>query len=191
MAKDGISIEIDKASRANLERQFSLLGTTIDKASPKAIFKVLMKIRSYAMLRLTGMGHVVTSRLKNSIYVEMGDPRINTELPKTYTDESEPPKSYNAELKTVRLKENEGAVGTNVSYAAGIEFGFAPHVIRAKDAKVLGTPKTGFFGKQVNHPGFAGDSYLYWALKNVDVTSITGEDLREVVNNVANSKFRI
>jgi hypothetical protein len=158
MAKNGISIEIDKASLANLERQFSLLGTTIDKASPKAIFKVLMKIRSYAMLRLTGRGHVVTSRLKNSIYVETGDPRINTELPKTYTDESEPPKSYNAELKTVRLKENEGAVGTNVEYGGKIEF---------------------------------MDSYLYWALKNVDVTSITGEDLREVVNNVANSKFRI
>jgi len=175
MAKDGISIEIDKASLANLERQFSLLGTTIDKASPKAIFKVLMKIKTEAQLRLTGRGHIITSRLKNSIYVKMPGLDNAPGNSKSYTDEKG--KSYTSELRTVQLKEGEGAVGTNVSYAAGIEFGFAHHVIRAKDAKVLGTPKTGFFGKQVNHPGFAGDSYLYWALKNVDVTKSVRDDM--------------
>jgi len=87
-------------------------------------------------------------------------------------------KSYNADLRTVNLKEGEGAVGTNVEYAAAVELGSRPHTIVAKNFKSLGTKKAGFFGKKVNHPGYAGDSYLYRALKNVDVTKSVAEDMR-------------
>ena len=172
---NGVQIEVDKASLNNLEKQFRALATTIDKASPKAIFKVLMKIKTEAQLYLKGRGHIVTSRLRNSIYVQMPGHDDAPQNNKSYTADG---KSYSSELKTVKLKENEGAVGTNVEYAAGIEFGFKPHKIRAKNSKVLGTPKTGFFGKEVNHPGYAGDSYLYRALKNVDVTKSVAEDIK-------------
>lgn len=178
MSKNGVNIEIDQASLNNLNKQFAALGTTIKDASPKAIFKVLMKIKTEAQLYLTGRGHVVTSRLKNSIYVKMPGFDNVPNNSKSYTADG---KSYDSDLKTVVVKDNEGAVGTNVEYAAGIEFGFKPHTIVAKNAKVLGTPKTGFFGKKVNHPGYAGDSYLYRALKNVDVTKTVAEDMRNTL----------
>ena len=177
MPKDGVQIQLDQASKQNLDKQFQALGTTIAEAGPKAIFKVLMKIKTSAQLYLTGRGHIVTSRLKNSIYVQMPNMPNLPDNQRNYTDNRGG--SYDAEMKTVALKnENEGAVGTNVEYAAGIEFGFRPHTIIAKNAKVLGTPKTGFFGKKVQHPGYAGDSYLYRALKTVDVTKTVAEDMR-------------
>lgn len=51
-------------------------------------------------------------------------------------------------------------VGTDLKYAPYVEYGTAPHVIEAKNAKVLAT-KSGvggggawiYFGKTVNHPG--------------------------------------
>jgi len=63
---DGVNIQIDKASLNNLEKQFNALGTTMDKAAPKAIFKVLMKIKSEAQLYLTGRGHVKSTRKYSS-----------------------------------------------------------------------------------------------------------------------------
>ena len=50
--------------------------------------------------------------------------------------------------------------------------------------EVLGTVKKGFFGKKVNHPGFAGDSYLYWALKNVDTEKRGREVAKELLNGI-------
>ncbi len=41
------------------------------------------------------------------------------------------------------------------------------------------------FAKSVKHPGYAGDSYLYWALKNVDVTKGVGDEIKEGVKKVA------
>jgi len=56
-------------------------------------------------------------------------------------------------------------VGTKVEYAAVVEFGSRPHVIRAKKAKVLANKKTGqVFGKEVNHPGTSAQPYMRPAL---------------------------
>ena len=178
MPKDSVQIEIDSVSLNNLEKQFNALGTTIKEAGAKSVFKVLMKIKTTAQNRLLGRGHIVTSRLRNSIYVQMNNMKETAKNSRTYKDDTG--KSYDSEMKTVTLANDlEGAVGTNVEYASDIEFGFRPHVIEAKNAKVLGTPKTGYFGKKVNHPGFAGDSYLYWSLKNVDVSKTVGEELKK------------
>jgi len=76
-------------------------------------------------------------------------------------------------------------VGTNVEYAAAIEFGSRPHVIEAKNKKVLSNGKK-FFGKRVNHPGWSGDSFLYWAMKNVDVEKSVAEDMQ---NDLKFGKF--
>lgn len=144
MAKGSVQIELDPASKANLERQFAALGTTIAEAGTKAIFKILIKIKTEAQLRLIGRGHIVTSRLANSMRVKMNG--LDNSQSKTYSDNSTPPQTYNNELTTVNLKDNlEGAVGTNVEYATKIEL---------------------------------LDSYLYWALKNVDVTKGVMEDMQ-------------
>ena len=208
MPKDSVQIEIDSVSLNNLEKQFNALGTTIKDAGAKAVFKVLMKIKTTAQNRLLGRGHIVTSRLRNSIYVQMNNMKETAKNSRTYKDDTG--KSYDSEMKTVTLANDlEGAVGTNVEYASDIEFGFRPHVIEAKNGGVLAfqmktasnlktkqagyiNRKTGRFNKKaskntliyakrVRHPGYAGDSYLYWALKNVDVSKTVGEELKDSI----------
>ena len=45
-------------------------------------------------------------------------------------------------------------VSNSVPYAANVEYGTKPHLIVAKNKKVLANRRTGqFFGKSVNHPG--------------------------------------
>ena len=211
MPKDGVQIQLDQASKQNLDKQFQALGTTIAEAGPKAIFKALMKIKTTAQLYLVGRGHIVTSRLRNSIYVQMNNQKETSRNKKSYKDRTG--KSYNAELKTVSLATDfEGAVGTNVEYAAGIEFGFRPHTITAKNGGFLSflpqakgeawftsrnkssirkyyNDKDGnftlkrnrIFVKSVNHPGYAGDSYLYKAVKSFDISKTVGEEMRDEI----------
>ena len=62
------------------------------------------------------------------------------------------------------------------------------YILTNKNKKVLYNFRTKqFFGREVNHPGFAGDSYLYWATKNA------GKNIKqyfeEVVKRRANNKF--
>lgn len=66
-----------------------------------------------------------------------------------------------------------------MEYASSIELGSVPHVIEAKNKKALAS-KTTLFGKRVFHPGYRGDSFLYWAYKNVDVTKSTADDMRDM-----------
>jgi hypothetical protein len=47
------------------------------------------------------------------------------------------------------------------AYASYVEFGTAPHVIKAVNAKVLANAKTGqFFGPVVHHPGTKANPFL-------------------------------
>lgn len=178
-----VSIEIDKASQENLNKQFEALKKGGSDSGFRAIVKVLFKIKSEAQLRLTGRGHIVTGRLKNSIYVKTKNPTIMPNNQLTYSDGKG--KSYKSELSTVSLTDLEGAVGTNVEYAPAIELGSRPHIIEAKNRKVLSNGKT-FFGKRVRHPGFAGDSFLYWAMKNVNVMESVANDMQ---NDLKFGKF--
>ena len=184
----GVQIEIDKVSQANLNKAIRGLAD-MEGDFWKATVKVLFNIKALAQLRLTDRGHVVTSRLKNSIYVktpkqEHAGAAENNSV--NYRDKDG--KTYNADLLTVSLGKQEGAVGTNVEYAAAVENGCPPHKIRVKNKKVLYNFRTGqFFGREVNHPGFAGDSYLYWAVKNAGTN--VRQYFEEVVKRRANNKF--
>lgn len=175
-----VQIELDKAAKKHLDRQFDILKRQGKRSAYWALMKVALKIKAEAQLRLTGRGHVVTSRLKNSIFVQAKDLSKATRAKGnnlTYSDKNG--KTYKSKLSTVTLDDYSFAVGSNVAYAATIELGSKPHVIEAKNAKGLGTPQAGYFGKRVNHPGFAGDSYLYWAMKNVNITQSVAKDMRD------------
>lgn len=61
--------------------------------------------------------------------------------------------------------ETSGRVGSPLSYAADVELGTRPHVIRAQSKKVLADREQGeFFGKEVHHPGTPAQPYLRPAL---------------------------
>jgi hypothetical protein len=56
-------------------------------------------------------------------------------------------------------------IGSNVKYAAIVELGAGPHIIRAKNARVLANRDTGeVFGPIVHHPGTPAQAYLAPAL---------------------------
>lgn len=63
------------------------------------------------------------------------------------------------------VSRDRAAVGTNVGYAAYVEYGTRPHTISVNGAKVLTDKKT-FFGKSVEHPGTTAQPYLRPAIDN-------------------------
>lgn len=217
MANKGfIQIEFDKASFDNVKSQLDGLKSQGGMSAYRALMKVAFKIKAEAQLRLTGRGHVVTSRLKNSIFVKskkMSDViKGNNKL--NYSDKNG--KSYSADL-SVSLNDLEFAIGTNVEYGEDIELGSRPHTIVPKNGKALSwmpkvagkmwvtgknrsTLKSYFkdksgensltnqrvFAQSVKHPGYAGDSFLYWAMKNVNVSESVAKDMQ---NDLKFGKF--
>jgi hypothetical protein len=170
-----VQLSIDQSSFDNITKQLDILKVNVNRSAYSALMKVAFKIKSEAQNRLKGMGHVVTSRLRNSIHVQGEGSNIGDNK-ESYSDENG--KSYSSILLTAALAKGEIAVGSNVEYASSIELGSKPHIIEAKNKKALSNGSV-IFGKRVNHPGYVGDSFLYWAMKNVDVTKSTGDDMKE------------
>jgi HK97 gp10 family phage protein len=56
-------------------------------------------------------------------------------------------------------------VGTNVSYAADVEYGTAPHVILPKNKKALYWPGASHPVSKVNHPGTRAQPFMRPALE--------------------------
>jgi HK97 gp10 family phage protein len=80
-----------------------------------------------------------------------------------------------AKLKVDKdLVKYQARAGTDVNYAAYLEFGTPPHIIRIKTKKVLarytGTSKGiegfEFFGKEVHHPGSKAKPFLFPAAES-------------------------
>lgn len=68
-------------------------------------------------------------------------------------------------VEVVVVSSHEALVGSDLDYAASVEMGSRPHVIRVKNAKVLRNPRTGqVFGTKVNHPGTPAQPWLRPAL---------------------------
>lgn len=177
----GVTIELTQQSKKNIDLQMAKLKKLAPDVARKGMFKLLFDIKALAQNKLKSDRHIVSSRLRNSIYVQTLKPQNIGDNKETYQDETG--KSYSSRLD-VDLTDNDGAVGTNVEYAGAIEYGYGPHTIEVKNAKVLGTPKKGFFGKKVQHPGFAGDSFLWWALKNVDLNKRWRDVSAELLNGL-------
>ncbi|MFD4572097.1 HK97 gp10 family phage protein [Streptomyces sp. NPDC058417] len=56
-------------------------------------------------------------------------------------------------------------VGSNVNYAAAVEYGTAPHVIKPKDKKALYWPGAAHPVAKVNHPGSRAQPFLRPAIE--------------------------
>lgn len=60
------------------------------------------------------------------------------------------------------------AVGTNVNYAADVEYGTAPHVITPKNGKALYWPGAAHPVAKVNHPGTRAQPFLRPAVEKTE-----------------------
>jgi hypothetical protein len=58
-------------------------------------------------------------------------------------------------------------IGTDVSYALFVEYPTRPHVIRSHGDWPLRDKKGNVFGREVRHPGTAGQSFLRAALDDI------------------------
>jgi hypothetical protein len=141
-----VQISIDSSSLAHLQNQMRLLQAHGNRSLYNSLVKLAFKIKTEAQERLKGQRHVVTSRLRNSIYVQANDPnKVNTPNNKpNYQDKNS--NTFNSQLQSVGLTDTELAVGTNVEYAPLIE---------------------------------SYDSYLYWAMRNVNVEQSVAQDMRD------------
>jgi hypothetical protein len=138
-----VELTLDKASLDHFNKQMDILKAKGNKTLYEAIIKVAMKIKTSAQLRLSGRKHVVTSRLKNSIYIKaIKEVKDNS---KQYSDNEG--KTFDADLTTVTVDEKTVAIGTNVEYGGKIE---------------------------------NKDSYLYWALQNVDIEQSLAKDMKDI-----------
>ena len=61
------------------------------------------------------------------------------------------------------VSDTEARIGSDLDYAASVELGSRPHIIRARAGGVL-TDGSEFFGPEVNHPGTPAQPYLRPAL---------------------------
>ena len=176
-----VQITLDQASLAHLQKQLKLLQDTGKYSLFHAITKVAFKIKTEAQLRLKGQRHIKTSRLVNSIYVQAKDPSkvLRNDNKPTYSDSNGV--TYNSQMISVGLSDSEVAIGSNVSYADAMENGSPAHIIKPKNKKALMWMGANgpIFAKSVNHPGYKGDSYLDWALHNVNVEQSVAQDMRD------------
>lgn len=60
-------------------------------------------------------------------------------------------------------------IGSNVNYAAAVEYGTSPHVIKPKNKKALWWPGAAHPVAQVNHPGSAAKPFLRPAIEMTEI----------------------
>lgn len=111
----GATMELQQLGYNNLKKNIKKVRENSDMSAMKGLMKFLYQIKLLAQQKLKSDGHVVTSRLRNSIYVQ-----TPVKGNSSYSDENGG--TFDAEMKTLGLKHNEAAVGTNVEYANKIEY---------------------------------------------------------------------
>ena len=121
MARNGVRIELEEASRKNLEKNMDIIKKKYPLFAMDFVTKLLFDMKFLAQQKLKADSHIVTSRLRNSIFVKMKDPKRERVAGnnKKYSDDEG--NVFDADLTTVKLEDNEGAFGTNVEYANKIE----------------------------------------------------------------------
>lgn len=139
-----ITITLDQASLDRLNKQMDVLRDGGKKAVSWSIRKIGDKIKNEAQMRLRGQTHIITSRLRNSLFV-----KTSTKPDFNFSDNKG--NSFVSDLKTVSLDKGDIAIGTNVEYAEKIEM---------------------------------MDSYLEWAVRNVDVSRSIQQDMQNTMENV-------
>ncbi len=109
-----MTMTIDKGAAGNINKQFDYLKSAGVNNAMKALYIVAEKIKNEAQMRLRGRLHIVTSRLRNSLFIKT--PQMQA---LSYSDKNG--KQFMSELISVSLAPDELAIGTNVEYSEKIE----------------------------------------------------------------------
>lgn len=145
-----MSGQIEIEGLKDVEKSLTDIGKNVSENGIQSILKIGYKIKVLAQTRIKDKEHIVTSRLRNSIFVQAKDKSLATSLPENDENYSwtEGQKKYGKQiskgkagrgkrtLESVVLTNDEIAVGTNVDYGSKIE---------------------------------RMDSFLYWAAKNINI----------------------
>jgi hypothetical protein len=125
-----VSIKVDPVSFKKLNKRFNLLGIHYPRETYRAVVSILFDMKLIAQRKLKSDGHIVTGRLRNSIFVKTpkqqfanrSGNRARYSFPGGIDKNGRkvPGGQGNADLN-VNLRQFEGAVGTNVVYAQKIE----------------------------------------------------------------------
>ena len=115
----GVEFEVDRRSLDELNKKFRVLRYLYPEEFFKALVAILFDIKLIAQKKLKADKHIVTSRLRNSIYVKTPK-QVFAKRSTNSLSYSFDGGSGNRDLD-VRLDGAEGAVGTNVVYAKKIE----------------------------------------------------------------------
>jgi len=118
----GATLELEQMGYLNLKKNIQKVRNNNNMTAMRGLMKFLFQIKLIAQQKLKADSHIVTSRLRNSIYVQTPGQKFadKSNNPASYSDDVGG--SFDAEMKGIGLKHNEGAVGTNVGYSASIEF---------------------------------------------------------------------
>lgn len=117
-----MSAQIKIEGLDNLNKQLDIIRKNHAEKAFKFIVTLCADIKYLAQQRLKDRKHIVTSRLRGSIYVKTLNQKGTESLQDnglSYSDLNG--KLWSRELQTVTVKENEAAVGTGVEYAEKIE----------------------------------------------------------------------
>jgi len=118
--KGGPTIGFDKASKAKFEKKVNYYRILYPEQTFKAIVKIMFDIRLLAQRRLKDKSHIITNRLRSSIFVKTLKQKFANESTNStdYTDNTG--KSFSRDFDA-KLSEHEGIVGTNVHYGKYVE----------------------------------------------------------------------
>jgi hypothetical protein len=115
-----VQISVDPVSFKKLDKRFKLLGKHYPEETFRAMVSLLFDMKLMAQRKIKKDGHIVTSRLRNSIFVKTPKQKFASRAGNKQIYSDNEGNSFGGDLN-VRLRNFEGAVGTNVIYGQKIE----------------------------------------------------------------------
>jgi hypothetical protein len=114
-----VEMTIDPVSFKKLNKRFKLMGKHYPEETYRAIVKILFDMKLIAQRKIKADKHIVTARLRNSLFVKT--------IKQKFANRATNKKGYtftggsgDRDLN-VKLRNDEGAFGTNVIYGQKIE----------------------------------------------------------------------
>lgn len=115
-----VQIKLDPFTHKKLKHRFKVLGRIYPDETFRAIIKILFDMKRLAQQKIKRDGHIVTARLRNSLFVQTLSNKLSNRANNKPIYSDKDGNVFKSKIN-VRLKQLQGAFGTNVIYAGKIE----------------------------------------------------------------------